>query len=152
MRGDLIETYEILKGYYHDIEWSQLFMPSLSHQRTLFESRTPLITELFTQRVITAWDSLPRWLGNESQLFYCCPMAKSNGQRMINQQECLLVTMLKKYIAMWSNTRVYLVKVFVKVYSLQYAPINIRIAQHPPSAVTPYWIHWHKTVTLPWSI
>ena len=39
MWGDLIETHEILKGYY-DTEWFQLFMPSLSHQRVrpLFET------------------------------------------------------------------------------------------------------------------
>jgi len=39
VRGDLIETYKILEGYY-DIEWSQLFTLNVhvKHQGSLFET------------------------------------------------------------------------------------------------------------------
>ena len=53
-RGDLIETYKILKGYY-DIEWSQLFTLNLSntrgHSMKLYkkQSRTILRLNFFTQ-------------------------------------------------------------------------------------------------------
>ena len=38
-RGDLIEMYKILKGYY-DIEWSQLFtyFEPIKHQGSLYET------------------------------------------------------------------------------------------------------------------
>ena len=64
VRGDLIETYKILRGYY-DIEWSQLFTLNLSNTRghcwKLFkkQSRTTLRQNFFTQRVINVWNSLP---------------------------------------------------------------------------------------------
>ena len=57
VRGDLIETFKILKGYY-DIEWSQLFTLNKSSTRghclKLFkrQSRTTLRQKFFTQSVI----------------------------------------------------------------------------------------------------
>jgi len=62
-RGDLIETYKILKGYY-DIEWSQLFILNPStirgHSLKLFkkQSRTSLRLNFFTG-VVNSWNSLP---------------------------------------------------------------------------------------------
>ena len=63
-RGDLIETYKILKGYY-DIEWSKLFTLNTSntrgHSLKLFKKqcRTKQRLNFFTQRVVNIWNLLP---------------------------------------------------------------------------------------------
>ena len=63
-RGDLIETYKLLKRYY-DIDWSKLFtLGPISHTRghhlKLYkqQSRLQLRTNFFTQRVINQWNCL----------------------------------------------------------------------------------------------
>ena len=64
-RGDMIETYKLLKGYY-DISWSNLFtLNPTSHTRghhlKLYKNqcRLQLRANFFTQRVINQWNSLP---------------------------------------------------------------------------------------------
>ena len=65
MRGDLIETYKIMKGI-NKIEAGKLF-PLVGETRTRGISlkirgsrfRTELRRNFFTQRVVNLWDSLP---------------------------------------------------------------------------------------------
>ena len=64
-RGDLIETYKILNGYY-DIDCSKLFLMSTvhstrGHSMKLFKrpSRLKMRLNFFTQRVVSTWNSLP---------------------------------------------------------------------------------------------
>ena len=59
-RGDLIETYKILNGYY-DIDWSKLFILSTyqttrGHSMKLFKkpSRLNIRLNFFTQRVVNS--------------------------------------------------------------------------------------------------
>ena len=64
-RGDLIETYKLLKGYY-DLDWTGFFTLSpvqntRGHHTKLYKkhSRLQLSREnFFTQRVINMWNSL----------------------------------------------------------------------------------------------
>lgn len=64
-RGDLIETYKLLNGYY-DVDWNMFFTPSplqntRGHQMKLYKKSSKLIlrSNFFTQRVINLWNSLP---------------------------------------------------------------------------------------------
>ena len=64
-RGDMIETYKLLRGFY-DIDWSNLltFNPA-SHTRGLHlklykqQCRLQPRAKFFTQRVVNQWNSLP---------------------------------------------------------------------------------------------
>ena len=65
-RGDLIETYKILNGYYN-VEWTKFFSLSpvqstRGHQQKLFKkpNRLQLRSNFFTQRVVNMWNSLSR--------------------------------------------------------------------------------------------
>ena len=64
-RGDLIETYKLLKGYYN-LDWTGFFTLSpvqntRGHHTKLYKkhSRLQLRENFFTQRVINMWNSLP---------------------------------------------------------------------------------------------
>ena len=64
-RGDLIETYKILNGYY-DINPTSFFTLSNTdttrgHYRKLFKFRSRLLVRhnFFTNRVVNLWNSLP---------------------------------------------------------------------------------------------
>ena len=64
-RGDLIETYKLLKGYYN-VDWSNFFTLSPVHQTRghhlkLYKkpARLQLRANFFTQRVVNEWNSLP---------------------------------------------------------------------------------------------
>ena len=64
-RGDLIETYKLLKGYYN-VDWSKYFTLSPVHQTRghhlkLYKrpARLQLRANFFTQRVINEWNRLP---------------------------------------------------------------------------------------------
>ena len=64
-RGDLIETYKILNGYY-DINPTSFFTLSNTdttrgHHRKLFKFRSRLLVRhnFFTNRVVNLWNSLP---------------------------------------------------------------------------------------------
>jgi len=64
-RGDLIETYKLLNGYY-DVDWTKFFMLSpvqntRGHHMKLYKksSKLQLRSNFFTQRIINIWNSLP---------------------------------------------------------------------------------------------
>ena len=64
-RGDMIETYKLLRGFY-DIDWSNLFtFNPASHTRghhlklNKRQCRLQLRANFFTQRVLNQWNSLP---------------------------------------------------------------------------------------------
>ena len=64
-RGDLIETYKLLNGYYN-VDWTKFFYPSpvqstRGHQMKLFKkpSKLQLQSNFFTQRTVNMWNSLP---------------------------------------------------------------------------------------------
>ena len=64
-RGDLIETYKLLNGYYN-IDWSNFFTLSTAHHTRghylkLFKNptRLQLRAHFFIQRVVNKWNSLP---------------------------------------------------------------------------------------------
>jgi len=64
-RGDMIETYKLLRGFY-DIDWSNLFaFNPVSHTmqgppfEALYKRKCRLQQNFFTQRVINQWNSLP---------------------------------------------------------------------------------------------
>jgi len=63
-RGDLIETYKLLKGYY-DVDWSKFFTFSpvhqtRGHQLKLYKkpARLQLRAKFFTLRVVNEWNLL----------------------------------------------------------------------------------------------
>ena len=64
-RGDLIETYKLLNGYY-DVDWTKFFTLSpirntRGHHMKLYKqtSKIQLRSNFFTQRIINMWNSLP---------------------------------------------------------------------------------------------
>jgi len=75
LRGDLIETYKILTGK-DDINYGHLFTLESSdydlrgHQLKLFKHHNRLNVRkfFFTQRVISAWNSLPSFIVDESSV------------------------------------------------------------------------------------
>jgi len=67
VRGDLIETYEILTGL--DRIFSERMFPMVGESRTRGHSlRTKVRRNVFTQRVMNVWISLPR----------CCLISRRN--------------------------------------------------------------------------